>query len=230
MLTIIIDSREPNEVVELVKKLNYPVQQHNLEVGDIQIGNILIERKDIGDLVNSVRDNRLWQQLYNMKQQEGYKSFLIVIGDLQNTIHPGIKDIYRYAQYVKNLLLSVQVVCFLSYGVYFIHCKDTIEFLEILKLLVQRAERTDSLKPVQKKPKSLDDAVVEMLGCIPKVGRKLAYQIAQQFSIAELSNMPENSLQELKIGDRKLGIRGISIYQTLHHKIERSENYGRKKV
>jgi len=228
MEKIVVDSREPKEILELVKKLNYITEVQNLEVGDIQISNILIERKDIGDLINSVRDNRLWEQLYNLKQQEGYKCFLIVIGDIQNAIHPGIKDIYRYIQYVKNLLLSVQIVCSLSYGVYFIHCKDNLEFLEILKLLVQRATKSESLKPLQKKPRSLDDAVVEMIGCIPKVGSKLAYQIAQMFSISELSNMDENTLQELKIGGKKLGVRGVSIYETLHHKIGGGEKSGRK--
>jgi ERCC4-type nuclease len=63
MEKIVVDSREPNEILELVKKLNYFTEVQNLEVGDIQFGNILIERKDIGDLINSVRDNRLWEQL-----------------------------------------------------------------------------------------------------------------------------------------------------------------------
>jgi ERCC4-type nuclease len=222
---IVVDNREPNEIVELIKNLNVPVEVKRLEVADIQIGNILIERKDIADLVNSVRENRLWEQLYNLKQQKEYKPFLIVVGEIQDALHPQIKDISRYIQYVKNILLSVQIVAPLSYGVFFIHCRDKLEFLEVMRLLVQRASKSESLKPLQKKPRSIRDAVIEMIGCIPKVGSKLASEIARHYSIAELCNLHIEELKDLKIGNKRLGIRGEFIYKTLHYKIgDKNEN------
>ena len=215
---IIIDSREPEDIVELVKKLNYPVEVQQLEVGDILFGNILIERKEISDLVNSVRDTRLWHQLYSMKLQEGYKRFLIVIGSVQDTVHPGITDFYAYSQYVKNLLLSVQIVSCLSYDVYFLQCNDRMEFLELLKLLIQRSSKVEGLKPLKRKKRSIDDAVVEMIGCIPNIGRRIASELSNMYSLSELCSLSQKELEDLKIDNRRLGKKGESIYKMLHYK------------
>ena len=147
-MKVIIDTREPKEILTKLREHGIPCKQEKLDIGDILIGNILIERKHIRDLVNSVRSKRIWKQLYQMKSNEEFRNILLIIGDISEAFHPNVKNWFRYKAYLQKMLLSLKIVSFLSFNVMLVQVKDMNEMIEFIKLLYQRGTKV-SLRPVK---------------------------------------------------------------------------------
>jgi DNA excision repair protein ERCC-4 len=81
---IIIDHREPDEVVErllLRDRITTIEPEAELTVGDYEIGSALFERKTVGDLESSMTDGRLKSQIKRM--MDGEREFFVLIqGDI----------------------------------------------------------------------------------------------------------------------------------------------------
>ena len=216
-MEVIVDTREPREILTKLKEHGIPCKQEKLDIGDILIGNILIERKHIRDLVNSVRSKRIWKQLYQMKSNEEFKHILLVIGDISEAFHPNVKNWFRYKAYLQKMLLSLKIVSFLSFNVMLVQVKDMNEMIEFIKLLYQRGTKV-SLRPVKKKSTNIKDVVSDMLSCIPRIGRKIAEEIVKKYSIKDLSNLSIEELSSIKVKNKKLGKKGKIIYEVLRWK------------
>ena len=68
---IIIDSREPTRIKQLIAKRGVSTQGEFLEIGDYLLpGNTIIERKTGADFISSIYDKRIWVQAKNMSQYE----------------------------------------------------------------------------------------------------------------------------------------------------------------
>jgi ERCC4-type nuclease len=100
-LTKIIDSREH----KLVSKLP-DAQKRLLEVGDAVLEGIddklIFERKALPDLMNSIYDGRLWEQLKALSntKDQGYKPYIIIEGDY--IFDSGLKKMVSMATYFKR--------------------------------------------------------------------------------------------------------------------------------
>ena len=69
--TIIVDSREKNSLVlSYLYEKNANVKKEKLEVGDYQIGDLIIERKTLSDFIHSIKTNRLKEQIKSLMQYE----------------------------------------------------------------------------------------------------------------------------------------------------------------
>ncbi|RLG75819.1 MAG: hypothetical protein DRO12_05025, partial [Thermoprotei archaeon] len=77
-VVVLVDSREPEWVYEMFHSMGYRVEREYLDIGDIVIGDLCIERKTPTDLVNSVTSGRLWEQMYSLTQ---YDRRLLLIHD-----------------------------------------------------------------------------------------------------------------------------------------------------
>lgn len=88
-MTIIIDSRETKLILELQTKLGDTykdmVRVEMLSIGDIMIGDMVIERKTLEDLASSIIDGRYKEQsarLEECKLENKYKIYYFIEGDL----------------------------------------------------------------------------------------------------------------------------------------------------
>jgi len=86
---IFLDTRESDsEFVNLfiseARKQNYNVEILALPIGDLQYQNIIIERKEINDMYSSIIDNRLWDQIANMRNNPDYACIIALSGRIQD--------------------------------------------------------------------------------------------------------------------------------------------------
>lgn len=101
MFNILIDDRE-REVIEIFKKNGFLHEVMRLEVGDIRCEDVVIERKEMNDFLNSITDGRLIEQCNNMINN--FKKCAIVIhGNMDKVIENS--DINRNA--VLGMMASI---------------------------------------------------------------------------------------------------------------------------
>jgi len=206
---ILIDSREPNDMVERISTLGVPIKIAKLDAGDYVISNILIERKTPDDFLNSINSGRLFQQLFNIKQS-GYRGILCIIGQSPYSCRTQ-REIHAY----RSKLKLFKTVAFLSYGILLEHV-DTIEdFLEFIRYIWERSNG-ETIAPVVNKKITLEEVKIDILSRIPGIGAKMAKCLAAKFTIRDLMNMDSNEIESLKVGDRKLGKRGRRIVEVLN--------------
>lgn len=85
-LTIIIDHREPQKIKDRMRKMEVEVTEKQLDVGDYIISNeVVVERKTGLDLVTSIADNRLFQQINNML--ENFSQPLLILEDFPSAFN-----------------------------------------------------------------------------------------------------------------------------------------------
>ncbi len=105
---IFVDSREPERIVEKLKSLGLDVHVKRLEVGDYLVKHsvyeILVERKDVNDFVNSIIDGRLFRQCHLLSTRYPL-SILAVIGDIDEVLED--RDIGRGA--VIGAIVSIAI-------------------------------------------------------------------------------------------------------------------------
>lgn len=85
---IVVDSREASTNAKFVDSLRekLEVRVEKLDAGDYFVpgerAKFLVERKEVKDLANSIRDGRLWRELEKMKASDADKKFLLVEGPM----------------------------------------------------------------------------------------------------------------------------------------------------
>ena len=156
----IVDSREPSSISKLLKKYKIPYIIKLLPVGDLAYGEIVIERKTVIDLANSVKTGRIWRQLKELELIDG-KPILLV--ELRGR---------KYWEYL-NYLGSISSYA-AKHGIYVIVVSNRYGLANTLKMLMNgRKHRNISLKrkwkgyPIQ----------YSILGQFPNIGIAKAKQL-----------------------------------------------------
>jgi len=69
IIPLYIDSREPDDIVRLLKRENLAIEVKTIPSGDYVFGEVAVERKAILDLISSVTtgDRHFWNQLETMR-------------------------------------------------------------------------------------------------------------------------------------------------------------------
>lgn len=182
---IMIDQREPEHI-----QAQFPDAAVTLlETGDAWVacddGHILlIERKTSDDLLNSLRDGRLMEQISRLVEnrinqqlrgiQQTYWPYLLITGTLSPD-HNGKtftgREIGWSWNAVQGALLTVQEL-----GCYVIHCPSDTEYANTVKMLANRdrKEVVDILP--QKEALPVDAKSVFLMG-LPGIGLERARQI-----------------------------------------------------
>src|SRR3989338_2343698 len=75
---IYVDYREPEKIIELLKK-NNAVKVAKLEVGDYIIDGVVIERKTIVDFLSSLASGKIFEQVERLRQN-CQKPYLLIEG------------------------------------------------------------------------------------------------------------------------------------------------------
>ena len=115
--------------------------------------------------------------------------------------------------------MSFKVICPVSYNVALVHLDSDKEFIQFIKYLSERRIQKKNLKPVtvKKRERTLEEIRSDMLVAIPKIGRKIADELAKRYSIKELIEISEEKLSNIVIGKRRLGTKAKYIKEALEN-------------
>lgn len=185
MPAIMIDQREPDYI-----RAQFPEAAVTLlDVGDAWVacedGNILlIERKTSDDLLASLRDGRLLEQISRLVEMrldqqlrgmpQTYWPYLIITGPLQPDAsgHAWTGRETGWAwNAVQGALLTVQEM-----GCYVVHCPSDTEYGKTINMLANRSRTLEVDILPQRQPAPVDAKSVFLMG-LPGIGLERARQI-----------------------------------------------------
>lgn len=199
MDAVIIDSREPMHI-QLINVTGVPVTVATLDAGDAWISAggtlIVVERKTPGDLVNSIKDDRLFSQAARCRALTPW-AYLVITGEIRAdgngmAIIGGRSSGWRFDA-IHGALVTVQEL-----GLYVVWCKDDTEYGPTLRRLAER-ERT---RPVAVNPARSTYQMTpgeSMLAALPGVGYErvktlLQYKCTPALALAYLCDMDDYTI------------------------------------
>ncbi len=207
VVMIFVDDREPENIVEILRRKGVIVKRKRLEVGDylVKHGNheVVVERKTASDFLNSIADGRIFTQCQRMSSKYPI-SFLFVVGDLDGEME--MRGFRRDA--VVAALTSIAIKN--EYGqviplIFF----DNEDFCTALKTLDRRMRegefrilprlRRDVIK------RNASATQVAMLTAIPGIGEEKAKRILKRFgSVQNVANAGVRELMKVSgIGEKQ---------------------------
>ena len=173
---IVVDQREDNYFVDLLKKEGAEVDYRTLEVGDFLCSaRLVIERKTRSDFEQSVIDGRLFSQLPNLISN--YERVVIII--------EGTTDEGRLS---RSSLLGTYATIVSDFGASIIYTKNKEATAEIVFNFAKHEQiaKKNPLRIYARKkvftPSQMARAVIESF---PSIGPKLAKSILSHFGTLE---------------------------------------------
>ena len=207
---ILIDSREPRHILNLLKSKNINFQREFLEVGDYVLPNgFVIERKEIRDFISSVFDGRLWTQARNLSYAE--RPILAIVGRNKWKEFYFTKNRHVHLAYNGAIISLVK-----DFGLSIISFDDDTDFVNFLDSINKYAEKkSKGSRPVKlaKRPTTLEDRKENLLSAIEGVSVSKAKILLESFgSIKNITNATIDDLKKVKGIGKKLA---ENIYKTL---------------
>lgn len=192
-MNINIDSRESKLklVVEKNTDSNLKIQFKNLDVGDIQIVKhdtsekiLILERKSIEDLRNSLRDGRFSEQKKRLLSTDFIHKGFIFEGDPKTT-HPEFLNMMR--QIVIRIQLKDRMSIFFTEDVsdtYTLISEINRKLLKDTKLYALEIDNSyiEKLKVSKKDNLTPNRCFVLQLSQIPGISKKISINIASKYS------------------------------------------------
>lgn len=196
MVKIYVDNRErESEVPKYLSEMGVVVIFKQLEVGDYVLAEkVVAERKSISDLVRSVFDGRLFDQLSRLAEHSR-RFFLLVEGDINK-----VKLMTSNYRAVLSALYFSTIVS----GVPVVFTEGPKHSAELLKYLASKLQESSfvlrTTKVSRSKPKeaSLSEWQLFVVSSLPGVGMKTAERLLRKFgsvkgvfnaSLAELASV-----------------------------------------
>ena len=195
-MTVVCDVREPEDYQKLADKTD------DLRIDYIVIGErrrYAIERKTVFDLIHSVRDARLWDQLkvLTVLKEEGYIPILALEGY--------VWSFFKNKSLTLAQWLGVQLAV-ASFGVPIVQVSGKKQLGFLLRMLDEKAGQVkEYVRPTIPKPKdrSIRDERVDMLAAVNGIGIKTAESLVERFgSIRGVVEADVGVVIEM-IGDKK---------------------------
>jgi len=199
-IKIYADSREKaSGVMKYLVENNVDVKMQNLEVGDFQLSaDVIVERKEIKDFVDSIIDKRLLDQVKDIKQNFE-KPLIIIEGD---------DDLYSVRNIHANAIRGMLAWITIDMKIPVIHTRDYRDTAEMLITIAKR-EQGDSPGNFsirgEKKPLSDKELKEFIIAGLPGVGTQLARNLLEEFrTVKNVVNASNEELQKVeKIGKKK---------------------------
>ncbi len=171
IIAAIIDSREP----EWVRQLTFGgamVASSQLDAGDLLAtcddgALVAIERKTPDDLLNSIREDRVWSQLTGIRALTPW-AYLIITGELRrgddgHVWADGRATGWQWAA-IQGALLQVQEM-----GVFVVYAASSEDYEAAVLRLAARSHRAEMLVPPAREPRILSEAE-RVLCSLPGIG------------------------------------------------------------
>jgi len=190
---IIVDYKEKESgVVQTLANTDILIKLENLDIGDYIIGDLIIERKNILDFINSIIDGRLYNQLEKLKDK---KSILILEGTEDSL---GI-DTNISISYIRTLILKI----ILEYKIPIIRTSDFLETANYLYLLAKNYNKFPNIPEKVKNYEDLDEVKLEILKSIPGIGENLALKLLERFKSLKNILLANKTDLENIVGEKK---------------------------
>jgi len=196
-LKIICDNRERGTTIikELVRK-NLHINFETLPVGDyICSDRVIVERKEVRDLIRSITDKRLFVQAKALVESCS-NPILIIEGNL---------NLYRTSLNPAALAAAIVSIA-TDFNLPIIYTKNQQETAEVLFAIIRREqmEHKRSVSIAKRKSLSIRDQLEETVATFPHINRTLARRLLQKFgSLNDLTNAKFEDLVETRgIGEK----------------------------
>jgi ERCC4-type nuclease len=210
---MIVDTREA-ELIKLFTDEKVDIEVKQLSVGDIWIGDLIIERKSIRDLEASILDGRYREQrgrILAYCQENKTQPMYILEGGLHS--HTGRLQTSAIMKFINRLIFHYQIPVAQTSSV-----KETAELLRAIT--EQQQEKPESLQRktelvkvadgfhMQKKSNAQDPkqfSIASLSQC-PGVSVKMAESLVTTFgSLKGVMDASVKDIENVKVGTRKVG-------------------------
>jgi len=223
-MKIYVDYRE-RELVNLLREKFGEIEEISLKVGDVVLAfdnhAVILERKSAPDFIESVRSNRLWEQLLRMVKTE--EIFNKTVKRRILLLHGSIKDL-TFHEFDERLWASLSgafMEIVYVYGVPIFFIEDDRAVSTFIRILVDREERkaNESLPKERWFRKRLSeipekDEKIYLLSSIPGIGNELAKNLLRHFGSIE--KIAIASIEQLMMVDGIGNKKAEQIYKIFH--------------
>ena len=187
-ITIVVDSREKNSKIPgLLSDQMATFSFSNLSAGDYMINNqILIERKTAQDFIQSLLDNRLFDQCLRLKKWDG-RVLILIEGN------PFATGRHISEEAIRGALTSIMAV----WQIPMMHTRSEEETVRTLINLGKQAMPKSEYVRLRKgiKPKRVKNQTLCFLQGLPAIGPKIAGRLIAHFgNIKTVINADVNEL------------------------------------
>jgi len=193
---IVVDHREPADIVARLEELKVPVEVRQIYPGDYVIGEVAVERKTVSDFFSSLIKQRLFEQVQRLR--ESYPVPLVLVeGDMA-----AISE-YKNPRAFWGAFLKFA----LDDDVPLVFTPDQEQTCQVLVTLHKRVGAKASEYGLRHKPKILELEARQrfLVQGLPSVGETLSQNLLERFgSVRAVFNADEHALAEVaKIGEKK---------------------------
>jgi len=188
---IIADIHERNSLVlsELHESAQVRLQVKSLKIADYLIGNIAIERKTVRDLISSMINKRLIQQLNQMQKYK--QSILIIEGDIQEIINEDSNISRALRGLILSILTNHQIPIIFTQDY-----EDTAKYL--ITLAKQQLKPKTPISLHSRIPKTTKEQKQYILESFPNIGPKTAEKLLKKFkTVKNTINASEEELEPI---------------------------------
>ncbi len=208
---IVVDSREyskQQQYIEKIRAKGLKVAVMKLDVGDYYLlapedkNPILVERKSITDFLNSIRDNRIWEQSVLLKKAAEEENAIPII-----ILEGSLSIIKRFTKWNITAVLRIIDELLISYNIKILPVPNKEATFQWLiakaKSLGNTSKKRVFRLRVEKKPMSLNDRILYVTESImgPMIARKLLKHFK---TLKNIANASVNELMKIEgIGEKR---------------------------
>ena len=153
-MQLIIDNREPNELISLIKSRVENVTLGNLNLGDIIFKNengdmvLIFERKSLSDLIASIKDGRYNEQSFRLSECEtdNRNIYYIIEGNIMNFCN-------KNNETLQKMLFSSMLSLSHKKGFSLLHTSNLIETAEFIIRFYEKLKANKGKKECKKEDK-----------------------------------------------------------------------------
>ncbi|QKQ99913.1 multidrug MFS transporter [Metallosphaera tengchongensis] len=211
MLRIYVDTREAQSgIPDLLRENGVTVFFQQLSVGDYVIAqDVVIERKNVFDLLSSIFDKRFFDQLARLKTTY-LNTFLLIEGSLE-----AVRSVTEKWKILNSALVSAAI----DYDAKIIYSANKKDSADVILSIIKRYQNgTNNKGPIvlHDKPKfeTIDQIQLYVVESLPRVGGKTAVKLLTEFNtIKDLCNSSVADIEKA-IGSRKTAELIYKIFNT----------------
>ncbi len=211
-MTVIIDAHEPPNIK---KYASSPSDIKTLDVGDIFVtgdcDKFLIERKTWKDLMNSIRDGRLWNQMARLKQvkEQGITPLIVIDGNKYWAFKSGTITLPQYYGILKGVA---------KFGITVMDC-NTKTALECLIDLLDKSvgKKTEYSPPTCSKPagRKIEEERADMFSAMNGIGNKTARKLVDECitidGLCDELKRPDSPVIDKILGNKKEHVKKVML-------------------
>jgi len=192
MLEVTVDTREQNsKVVESLSKKEVKVDTAQLSVGDYIISdNTAVERKEVGDFLESITDGRLFSQARSLR--ENYRNPVIILEG---------GNLYERRNISDNAIYGALSSLACDFRIPILSTKDGDETASLLYSMLGREKGEKKTSGVRRGKKSMSDYDRKryILEGLPSISGVLAERLLEHFgSVKGVFQADEEELKEVE--------------------------------